>query len=112
MHRQVGERWMRSLSLNILGQVMQQQGDYQRAAALYDESLDLLRKMGLETRIADVLHNLAHLAQAQGHDPLAARLYGESLALFSKQGNEQGIARCRAGLAAVATMQEGAKRKA
>ena len=65
-----------------------------------------LRKMGLETSIADVLHNLAHLAQAQGHYPLAARLYQESLALFSKQGNEQGISKCRAGLAAVAGVQE------
>jgi len=106
MHREVGERWMRSLSLNVLGQVVQQQGDYQQAAVLYDESLDLLRKMGLETSIADVLHNLAHLAQVQGHYQLAARLYKESLALFSKQGNEQGIAKCRAGLAAVASVRE------
>jgi len=92
---------MRAQALNILGQVAQQQGDYQQAALLYDESLDLLRKMGLETGIADVLYSLAHLAQVQGHYPLAARLYQESLALFSKQGNEQGVTRCRAGLAAM-----------
>jgi hypothetical protein len=92
---------MRSLTLNVLAQMVQQQGDSQRAAMLYAESLDLLRKMGLEASAADVLHNLAYLAQSQGHFSLAASLYRDALALFSKQGDQAGMARCRAGLATV-----------
>ncbi len=81
--------------------MVQQQGDYERAAALYAESLDLLRKMGIEASTADVLYNLAFLVHTQGHFPLAAKLYKESLDLFSRQDNEEGIAKCRTGLAAV-----------
>jgi len=92
---------MRTVTLNILAQVVQQQGDKEYAVALYAESLDLLRKMGLEASAADVLHNLAYLVQNQGHFPLAEKLYREGLALYTQQGNEEGMAKCRAGLAVV-----------
>jgi tetratricopeptide (TPR) repeat protein len=101
---------MRSLSLNILAQVVQQQGDFQQAAELFQESLDLLQKMGLESNIADVLYNLAHLAHAQGHYHLAARLYDKSKAIFSEQGNEEGTAKCREGLSAVVSVLAEAER--
>ena len=106
MHRAVGHRVMRSLTLNVLAQLVQQEGDYQQAAALYGESLDLLQKMGMEESSADVIHNLAYLAQSQGHHPLAAKLYTESLDLYSRQGSEEGIAKCRAGLLAVSGAPE------
>ena len=83
-----------------------QQGDYDQATIYYGESLDLLRKMGLETSIADVLFNLAQLTQSQGHFVLAKRLYEESLAMFLKQGNEDKAAKCRVALATLDSPQE------
>ncbi len=96
LHSQVGEKSSRAIYLNILAQIVQQQGDYPQAAALYAESLDLLRKMGLEANAADVLFNVANLTRSFGHRFLADQLLRECLALYTRQGNTEGIDRCQA----------------
>jgi tetratricopeptide (TPR) repeat protein len=111
LHRTVGERIIRSTSLNILAQVVQQQQDAQLAIEYYSESLDLLKKMGIEGNIADVQYNLACLVHAQGHCQLAKKLYSECLDIFAKRGNEEGVAKCQAGLASITDLQKTADRR-
>ncbi len=98
MHQAIGERIVCSLALNVLAQIVQQQDDAQLAIGLYAESLDLLRKMGIESSIADVQYNLACFVHAQGHYQLAKKLYNECMGIFSKQGNGEGVAKCQAEL--------------
>ena len=103
MHQVIGERIVRSLALNILAQIVQQQEEPEQAIKLYTESLDLLRKMGIESSIADLQYNLACFVHAQGHYQLAKRLYKECQVMFLKQGNEEGIAKCRVGIETMET---------
>ena len=98
MHQAIGERIIRSLTLNVLAQIVQQLDGAQLAIELYAESLDLLRKMGIEGSVADVQYNLASFVHAQGHYQLAKRLYKECQVMFLRQGNEEGVAKCRVGL--------------
>ncbi len=102
-HRKVGERASRAIYLNVLAQIVQQQGDLQSAARYYEESLELLRKMGLENQIAEVLYNLAVLTQSQGHLHMAKIFFQDSLNIRIKQKDAQGIVRCQDGLAEVET---------
>ena len=99
--RAVGQRRIGPRQRAILAQLGQQQGEFEHTAELYQESLDLLRKMGVEASIADVQFNLARFVQAHGYLDLAGHLYRECLDLFTKQGNMARVAQCEAGLAAV-----------
>ncbi len=94
-HQAIGERFMCSISLNILAQVVDQQDDAQQAIVLYRESLDLLRKMGIEKSIMDVQYNLACFVHAQGYYQLAIKLYDECLKTFLRQGEEVRAAECQ-----------------
>jgi tetratricopeptide (TPR) repeat protein len=100
-HRRIGERALRAIYLNVLAKIVQQQGDLQTAARYYQESLELLQKMGLENHIAEVLYNLAFLTQSQGHPHMAKILFQDSLDIRIKQKDEQGIVRCQDSLAEV-----------
>lgn len=112
LHMDIGERIIRSMSLNILAQIVQQQEDTQSAMECYSESLDLLRKMGIEESIADVQYNLAYFAFAHGYGQLAERLYNECLGIFIERGNEGGAAKCKAELALIADGNKVAENKA
>ena len=73
--------------------------EFERTAGLYRESLDLLRKMGVEASIADVQFNLARLAHAHGYVDLAEQLYRKCLPVFADQGNMARVAECESSLA-------------
>jgi hypothetical protein len=98
--RELDEMDIRSRALAILSGVAQQEGNLAEATARYDESLDLLRKMGLEEDCAETVFHLARLVEAQGHGRLATKLCNDCLGLFPGQGNEAGVQRCRARLPA------------
>lgn len=68
------------------------QGDYARAAALFEESLAMRRALGVKWGIALSLGSLADLAQQQRDWPRAAALSAESLALLRELGDTRGIA--------------------
>jgi tetratricopeptide (TPR) repeat protein len=65
-----------------LGIAAQQQGDYDEARRLYQESLDIFEQLGDRPHTGGTKHQLGMLAHDQGDYPEARRLYQESLAIF------------------------------
>jgi tetratricopeptide (TPR) repeat protein len=73
-------------SLFGLGRVAQKQGETERAAALYRESLDRYRKTGRKPEVARSVEALASLMSVQGQRERAARLFGAAEALREAAG--------------------------
>ena len=92
----------RAAALNGAGVLAHVRGEYDKAARLIGESLDLSRRLGLTTNMAAALHNQAALAREQGDWPRALRAYEESLALERQAGNAWGIAMSLTNLGALA----------
>lgn len=74
------------------GNVERIQGDYARAAGLYEQGLALSRQLGDGDGIAACLNSLAIVARLQGEFPRAIALCEECLALRRQQGDVRGIA--------------------
>jgi len=72
--------------------VARYEGDHQRAASLYEESLAIKRTLGDPHSVALSLNNLGEVALDRGDDEQAAVLFAESLALFEEQEGRWGIA--------------------
>lgn len=93
-------------ALNNLGNLAFVQGDYERARALYTESLALRQKLGYTWGIAVSLHNLGWSALEQGDSIRAAQLFSESLTVFRELGDKYvHIIDLLEGLARVAEVQ-------
>jgi predicted ATPase len=76
------------------------EGDYERAAALYEETEQLTAAPGPFTR-PSMLHNLAYIAHHQGNDQLAQEQFAEALRMYIDMGDRRGVAECVAGLGVV-----------
>ena len=98
----MGDKGGISISLQWLGVVASNQGDYTAARALQEESLALSRELGDKRNIAISLDLLGVMASNQGDYTAARALYQESLELYRELGDRKGIAECLPGLAAVA----------
>jgi non-specific serine/threonine protein kinase len=112
LYREMGEPYGVALGLDGLGLVAQAQGDYARAAALYEEGLALYRAEQDRYGTAWSLQYLGLVAQAQGDHARAGALYREGLALRREMGDAAGVAQCLEGLATVAGAQDQAERAA
>src|SRR5262249_43812917 len=89
------------------------QGEFERSAALYEESLALRRELGDKQGIASALTNLAvaEIRHGPSRERAAARLE-ESLALSRELGNREGEARALAALADAALVDGDFRRAA
>jgi len=88
----LGDRGYIANLVGNLGIVAHEQGDYQAARALHEESLALMRELGDRGRIASSLGNLGRVAHEQGDYPAARALHEESLAITRELGDRVGIA--------------------
>jgi predicted ATPase/DNA-binding CsgD family transcriptional regulator len=102
----------RAAALNGAGVLAHVRGEYDRAAALLSDSLDLSRSLGLTSGMAAALHNLGALAREQSDWPRALVAYEESLALEREIGNAWGIATSLTNLGALAGDQGDTSRAA
>jgi len=100
-----GSPEVRARSLNGAGALAYQQGDYERAAGLYEESLAIRRARGDVPGIAASLNNLGALAYQEGEYDRAAALYEEGLALWKRLADQSGIAASLNNLGLVAFQQ-------
>ena len=98
--------------LNSLGEMARLQNDYERARALYNESLALRRELGTRFGMAMMLHNLGYVALHRGDGRQAAAFFEESMALYRELNARKGIAECMAGLAGVARVEAQPERAA
>jgi hypothetical protein len=78
--------WGIAHTLAGLGNVACEEGEYARASSLYEASLDLARRMGLNHTILPCLEGLARVALAQGKMERAAWLCGAAAALREDMG--------------------------
>ena len=90
----------------------QEQGDYTKARALFEEGLVLAREIGDRPLIAYFLNSLGLLAQEQGDYTGARALFKESLALRREIGYKVGIPASLAGLGELAVRMGQAERGA
>jgi predicted ATPase/DNA-binding NarL/FixJ family response regulator len=95
----------RARALDAAGHLARDRGDYDRAAALYEESLDLRRDLGDSRGTALALNNLGVVAQFQSDNARAIALHEESLALFRALGDERGVALSLLTLGSMAQLQ-------
>lgn len=79
-------------TLHELGRLAQSQGEIDEARRLYNESLEINKKLGDQSGIPLTLNNLAMIAQDEGETVEARRLYNESLEIKKKLGDQSGIA--------------------
>ena len=83
---------------------MKDRGDYERAEALYEESLTLRRKIEDLFGVAESLGRLAELQRLQRQPDQATSRYRESLQLRRDIGDKGGLAECLEGLAYLASL--------
>src|SRR5262249_2493210 len=88
-------------SLNSLGNVAQDQGKYEEARTLLQESLTISRELDDKRGIAISLDSLGTLAYAQGEYEAACARYHDSLPIRGELGSKEGIAENLEGLAGV-----------
>ena len=85
------EKWI-AFFAHMLALVQGNHGNLVTAHDLYNESLEINRKLGNQSGIATSLHQLGSLAEDRGDLEEASRLYNESLEIDRKLGNQGGIA--------------------
>jgi predicted ATPase/DNA-binding SARP family transcriptional activator len=90
--RTLGQQWLVLHHLGALGHVARQQGDYERCAAYYRESLSLRREAGDLFTVAQSLEDFAGLAGRQDRHARAARLLGAADALCHEIGKRLPVA--------------------
>jgi predicted ATPase len=83
---------LRAKALNGAGVLAREQGDYDRATALYSESLALWRDLGDKRGTAATLNSLGMVVRDQGNVARAKELYEEALALRRELDDRHSIA--------------------
>ncbi len=81
-----------AFSLNLLGNVLEVQGEREEALLLYEESLQISQELGDQPAIAGSLHNLGGAAVNQGDFAHAKSRFGQSLARYQMLESQAGTA--------------------
>jgi predicted ATPase/DNA-binding SARP family transcriptional activator len=98
--------WMLAGAMNFLGDFYGQgAGDYTRAAALYEKSLAMYRKLGDKWGIAHALVSIGNIDLRHGDYVRAAQIDEEALALFREIGDKSGVAITAGELASAASLR-------
>jgi predicted ATPase/DNA-binding NarL/FixJ family response regulator len=102
-------RPVRAAVLNGGGVLAHVRGEYERAASLLTQSLQLSRSLGLKSGMAAALHNLGALWRDRGDWRQAKAAYAQSLSIERETGNGWGIAISLINLGALAADQSDTK---
>jgi len=78
-------------SLHLLGVIANNQGDYERATDLHQQSLAIRQELGDQRTIANSLNNLGQIAFRQGDYERATDLYQQGLAIRQELGVQRAI---------------------
>jgi hypothetical protein len=95
-----------------LARVAVREGDWRRAAALWEERRDLFRQFGVESHDKASPGLLGEIAQEQGDYERAAALFRQELEFWWASGSKMLIARCLADLGKLAGRQLQGERSA
>ena len=80
----IGDRWLLGLAYRGLGSVAQAQGEHAQALDLFDESLDILKELGVRQDVARVLAEASRSVFALGDDARAEQGWYEALRLATE----------------------------
>jgi tetratricopeptide (TPR) repeat protein len=108
--RGTGGTAARARALEATGDLAHWQGDFEDAAACFEQSLALYRALGDRSGVALSLHRVAIMVERQGDYARATLLQEESLALCREVGDREGIATALDQLAWVAYLRGDYKR--
>ena len=89
--RATSDDFVLAIALNNLGGVMALLGDNERAAAYFDESLEVRRRLGDLSRIALSLANVAAMALQEGKTTKAAAMFAEAAEIATAIGDKRHI---------------------
>ena len=67
-------------------------GEYDAALDIYNQSLEIVKSLGDQLRIAYALHNIAMIYRERGEDDIAMDMYNQSLEIEKLFGDRRGIA--------------------
>jgi Tfp pilus assembly protein PilF len=112
LYRELGNQRGLAYSLNNLGDVAREQGDYAAARTWYAESLALVRELGNQRGIAYSLHNLGLVASDLGDFATARTFYAQSLLIRVELGNKRSLSNSLEDFATLACVQDQASRAA
>jgi len=87
-----GPDYWRANGLGGAGHLARQQGDYEQAQALHEQSLKLFRELGCEQDTARQLNALGEIARYLGDYPRSVALHEESLSIRYQISDKEGIA--------------------
>jgi tetratricopeptide (TPR) repeat protein len=110
--RQSGDRHGIAGALHFLGMAYSRPGDWSKARAFFEESMDINRELGGpdDLRLSQI--HLAHVALAEGLADEAETLLTESLTVCRRRGEKRLVVECLHGLAEAAEAQGEWKRSA
>ena len=94
---------VRARALDGLGWIAEPQGDYGRARTAYEESLELYRRSGDKSGVANALGDLGSLALDRGDYKQATSLLEESLKVHRELGSREGLIGVLDGLGVLAS---------
>ncbi|MCD4782094.1 MAG: tetratricopeptide repeat protein, partial [Candidatus Omnitrophica bacterium] len=92
IHEELGNKSGIAKTLRQLGNIHQNQGNYEEAFKLYQQSLEIAKELGGKKGIADTLRQLGNIHQNQGNYEEAFKLYQQSLEIAKELGGKKGIA--------------------
>jgi non-specific serine/threonine protein kinase len=113
----LGESWCIARASLCLGEVARGEGDYELAAALYEQALTLSGRLSRSPRVPHLIYykalfNLGQLAALCGDTRRGTELFAEALALLHELGDRRGQGLCLAGLATMASLVQQPERAA
>ena len=92
LRRELGDKRAIAEALNDLAMTVAERRDYDRSAALHEESLTLFRELGERRGIAVALTNLGRVLNDRAEYARATALHEEALTLFRELGDTANIA--------------------
>jgi tetratricopeptide (TPR) repeat protein len=98
IHREVGDLRNEANALGQLAQVLYRAGDVEKARAMFDESVEMLRRVGATVYVIHAVCDMAALERQGGFPERARRLLEEGRALALAGGGAALLARCEEGL--------------
>lgn len=75
-----------------IGNAYYLKGNYDSAASYFYRSLDLLKKLGIQSRIAAVLNDIGRLYRKTRDLDRALQIYDEAFDIYKKAGDDEGMA--------------------
>ena len=72
--------------------IHQTRGEYDKALKMYEQSLEIERRLGNQSGIATSLHQIGNVYYLQGEYDKALKMYEQSLEIKRRLGNRHGTA--------------------